>query len=71
MESTVTEERLLTRGEVEHMVGLRRSALYQLLRDGEFPKPYRATGKAVRWRLTEVQAWIAARPRASRRGRAA
>ena len=56
-------ERLLTRGEVERRVGLRRSSLYREMRQGRFPLPVRAGPRAVRWPSAEIEAWIASRPR--------
>ena len=58
-----TTDRLLTRAEVERLVGLRRSAIYSLMRAGKFPVPLRISGNAVRWRLSEIEAWIDALPR--------
>ena len=42
-------DRLLTRGEVERRVGLRRSSLYREMRQGRFPLPVRVGPRAVRW----------------------
>ena len=56
-------ERLLTRGEVERRVGLRRSSLYREMRQGRFPLPVRVGPRAVRWPAAEIAAWIATRPR--------
>lgn len=51
---------------MEDMTALRKSTIYALMRmqDGAFPKPVRlAGGRAVAWKESEVQAWIAARPK--------
>jgi len=61
MEST---ERLLRRREVEAITGLSRSGLYRLMEEGEFPRPLRVGRASVRWRLSEVQAWIDECPKA-------
>ena len=58
-------DKLLTRPEVEDRVRLRRSAIYRLLRSGGFPLPIRIGPRAVRWRASEVEDWIASRPRAT------
>ena len=58
------EDRLLTRGEVEDRIRLRRSALYRLLRTGDFPLPLRIGPRAVRWKASEVDRWLQERPRA-------
>ena len=52
-------DRLLRRSEVEEMVGLKKSSIYQKMRDGNFPKPapYRGT-RHNRWRLSDIQKWL-------------
>jgi prophage regulatory protein len=52
-------DRLLRRSEVEDVVALRRSAIYALMSDGKFPKPLKVAGRAVRWRQSDIQEWIA------------
>ena len=39
--------------------GMKRSHLYALVRRGVFPEPAIRTGRFTRWRLSDVQAWIA------------
>ena len=51
-------ERLLRLPEVEGLVGLRKSKLYDLVKQGQFPAPVRIGPRAVRWRLSAVQKWI-------------
>ncbi len=53
--------RLLRRRDVESLTGLRRSALYDLMQKGRFPKPGALTDRAVAWPEPEVAAWINAR----------
>lgn len=48
------------------MTGLTRSALYQLMREGTFPRPVKLTERSVAWIESEVRAWIEARIRAAR-----
>ena len=59
------EDRLLNRAEVERRVGLRRSALYRLMRAGQFPEPLKIGPRAVRWPSSEIEEWLASRPRAT------
>ena len=61
--SAEPKDRLMTRAEVEKRVGLKHTAIYNKMRSGEFPEPYRVGRTAVRWSEREVDAWIAARPR--------
>ena len=57
--------RMLRRTEVEALVGLSRSTIYELMRDGEFPLPLQVGKRAVRWHEREIAAWLAERPRAT------
>ncbi|MBT2747153.1 AlpA family phage regulatory protein [Lysobacter sp. ISL-42] len=58
-------ERLLRRQEVEHRVGLKKSAIYQRIAKGAFPVPVPdEDGTNVRWLESEIRAYIAARKRA-------
>lgn len=54
--------RLLRRAEVERMLGISRSGLDDMVRDGHLPAPVKIGARAVRWRLSDLSAWIAARP---------
>lgn len=55
---------LLTRQEVEKHLGLSRSALYANLRRGALPLPIKIGPRAIRWRQSELEAWLSERPRA-------
>ena len=57
-------DKLLTRPEVEKICRLGRSALYRNMRQGDFPLPIKIGPRAVRWRESEIEAYIASRPRA-------
>jgi prophage regulatory protein len=49
--------------EVKAMVGLGTTAIYALIKKGEFPKPVKI-GRASRWVEQEIQEWIMERVRA-------
>ena len=53
-----TAEILLRLPEVEAVVGVKKSKIYSLVQEGQFPAPVRLGPRSVRWRLTDVQAWI-------------
>lgn len=55
-------ERYLRRTEVEALTGLSRASIYRYMSEGRFIRPYRIGKSAVRWRYSEIQAWLAARP---------
>ena len=47
--------------EVCRRVGLKKSAIYRMIRLSAFPRPVRLGDKAVRWNAAEVDAWQRAR----------
>lgn len=51
--------------------GLRRSQLYRLMSDEQFPRPIKLAERSVAWLESDVEAWQKARISASRRGEAA
>lgn len=58
-------ERLLRLPEVESMVGLRKSSIYEKVKTGEFPSPVKLSRRAVCWPASSVDAWIADRIKGS------
>lgn len=59
---------LLTRQELQAYVKLGRSTIYALMRKGQFPEPIKIGPQAVRWRVDEINDWLADRPRATGEG---
>lgn len=55
---------LLRRAEVERKMQLSRSGLDSLVNKGLFPAPIRIGSRGVRWRLDDIEAWLANRPSA-------
>lgn len=53
---------LIRRPEVERQVGLKRSAIYQRMAEGSFPKPVQLGPRAVAWRSIDIEKWKAERP---------
>ena len=60
---------MLKPDEVEQMVGLSRQRLYVLMKDDvdPFPAGVRVGHRAVRWRKSEIEAWLSRRPKAGSR----
>jgi prophage regulatory protein len=56
----------LKRPEIEHRTGLKRSTIYDKMKDGTFPKPVKLGARAVAWLEPEIDAWI--KERISQRG---
>ena len=55
-------KRLLRRREVEKITGIGRSTIYRFMQEGDFPRPVKVGPSAVRWRESEVNAWVESRP---------
>ncbi len=58
-------DRLLCLKEVMDLTTISRSEIYRGIRDGTFPKQIKIGARAVRWWLSEIEAWLASRPRAT------
>ncbi len=58
-------EKHLRRPAVEEITGLKRSAIYDLMARGEFPRPIKLTGKAVAWPESAIRQWLENRVRAN------
>ena len=56
--------RLLDRHEVEHIVSMPRSTIYEAIGKGTFPAPIRVGVRGVRWFEDEISAWMESRERA-------
>jgi prophage regulatory protein len=55
---TKASRRLLRLNEVQHQVGLGRSAIYDKIKRGEFPSPVSLGARAVAWPSDAIDAWI-------------
>ncbi len=51
-------DRFLKLEEVKRRVGLGRSMIYHLIRQGKFPPPYKISAFASRWSDREIVAWV-------------
>ena len=56
---TADTDRLVMLRVVEDIVGLKRTRIYKLIRESDFPPPYKPGGAGSRWSEAEVRAWIA------------
>ena len=50
--------------EVKQQISLGRTAIYEMIKAGEFPKPYPLGARAVGFLASEIDAWIDARIKA-------
>ena len=58
-EASGPPERLIKLDEVCRRVGLGKSMIYEMIREGRFPRPYKISPFASRWSEHEIVAWIA------------
>ena len=56
------DDRLFRRRDVEDITGLSRSSIYRLMASGAFPQAVRVSPGAVRWRSSDIAAWLESRP---------
>jgi prophage regulatory protein len=52
-----TPQRFLPLSEVCNLVGLKKSAIYQHIKDGQFPDPIRIFARRSVWPENEIAAW--------------
>ncbi|MBC2836427.1 helix-turn-helix transcriptional regulator [Paragemmobacter straminiformis] len=52
---------ILRRPTVQLRTGLSRSAIYDAMAKGKFPKPIQIGTRAVGWAESEIEAWLEAR----------
>lgn len=52
------EERFIRLPEVMKTVGMGRTAVYDRIKKGTFPKQYKISARVSAWKLTEVKAWM-------------
>ena len=57
------EQRILRLADVERKTGLRKSAIYNGIAAGTFPRPIQLTARARGWRCADIDEWIASRPK--------
>lgn len=60
MSEVTQRERFLNAGEVQRFLCISASSFQALRRDSsiQFPRAIEVTPRAVRWRLSEIEAWL-------------
>ncbi len=58
-QTTLEPQQLVTPADLGAMFRIGRSKLYEMKSAGQLPRPVRL-GRCVRWRLSDINAWIAA-----------
>ncbi|WP_413795115.1 MULTISPECIES: AlpA family transcriptional regulator [unclassified Pseudomonas] len=55
------ERHIMRRDEVERKTGFKRAHIYNLMKEGKFPRAKRIGQRAVGWDSQEIEQWIIAR----------
>ena len=55
-------EQLLTIRDVCSIARISRTMVYNAMNDGAFPRPVRLGRKAIRWRASDIERWLAELP---------
>lgn len=66
-----SSESLMRLHDVEAKTALRKSKIYQMVKEGSFPAPIALTTKSKAWIGSEVNGWVRDKIAASRQGDAA
>jgi prophage regulatory protein len=56
---------LLRESELRNRIKLSHSTIWRLVRDGNFPRPIQLSERAKGWRVSDIEAWLAARAEAA------
>lgn len=56
--TAAANDRLLRFREVSRVVGFGRTKIYKMIRNGQFPAPYKPGGASSRWSEMEIAEWI-------------
>ncbi len=53
--------RLISMASLVAMLGLSRSTIYKMIKDGTFPKPIKIGARRIAWRIDAVDKWLTER----------
>lgn len=56
---SLSHDALLRRHDVERLTAQSRATLYRKISQGAFPKPIKIGPGSVRWRASDIDAWLA------------
>ena len=56
---------LMSVNDIAQLLNLGRTAVYQLVREAHFPKPYAINARCLRWERLEIDAWLLSRKESS------
>lgn len=59
---TTPEPLVYTKAQLPSVIGLGKSAIDKMRRNGDFPQPMLLGGKKVGWSVEAIKNWLASRP---------
>ena len=62
-------EPLMSVNDIAQLLNLGRTAVYQLVRESHFPKPYAINSRCLRWDRLEIESWLLTRKEVTSRAR--
>ena len=57
-----------TRHQLEKLLQVSPATIYRWIKEGNFPKPLRLGANMVRWKASDIDAWVIAREATNLRG---
>ena len=61
MTTALEDLAILRLPEVKRLTGLGRSSIYQMIKDGVFPRPVSLSLRAVGWTAGDIRSWLETR----------
>lgn len=61
MNATLEELKILRLRDVKQQIGLGRSSIYQMVKDGVFPKPVYLSCRSIGWHACDICEWLQAK----------
>ena len=56
--ASLAQEKFIRFGALSEMVGLSRTTIYRLEKQGQFPRRVKLGSNSVAWRMTEISSWM-------------
>ena len=64
----MSKEYYYLRQDLESLFQISRATIYRWVKEGSFPKPIHLGANMVRWKVSDIEAWIVVREATNTRG---
>jgi predicted DNA-binding transcriptional regulator AlpA len=64
----MSKEYYYLRQDLESLFQISRATIYRWVKEGSFPKPIHLGANMVRWKVSDIEAWVIAREATNLRG---